>query len=314
MNDQTSPHMSLAHRIADLFSAFPNVEAIALAGSQASGAVDRDSDIDLYVYTTSVIPLSDRVAIVEKLGATRSDLNLQFWDLGDEWYDAETGIEVDIIYWDTSWIEGQLDRVLVEHQASTGYSTCFWHTIRNSRVLYDKSGWLYRLKEKSAVPFPEALRRAIISKNHPVLRRVIPSYLHQIEKAIRRNDLVSINHRVAALLASYFDVLFALNRIPHPGEKRLLEAASECCARVPREMVNQVEGVLRAVSSADQSLVVRIEELLDGLDQLLLEEGFDLETSRSTNKKSGGSSHGERNEFLPRPAVTVTGLAMNSAK
>ena len=112
--------MSLAHRIADLFSAFPNVEAIALAGSQASGAVDRDSDIDLYVYTTSVIPLSDRVAIVEKLGATRSDLNLQFWDLGDEWYDAETGIEVDIIYWDTSWIEGQLDRVLVEHQASIG--------------------------------------------------------------------------------------------------------------------------------------------------------------------------------------------------
>ncbi|MCK4315555.1 MAG: DUF4037 domain-containing protein [Anaerolineae bacterium] len=170
------------------------------------------------------------------------------------------------------------------------------------------------LKEKSAVPFPEALRRAIIAKNHPVLRRVIPSYLHQIEKAIRRNDLVSINHRVAALLASYFDVLFALNRIPHPGEKRLLEAASECCARVPREMVNQVEGVLRAVSSADQSLIVRIEELLDGLDQLLLEEGFDLEASRSTNKKSGGSSHGERNEFSPRPAVTVTGIAMNSAK
>ncbi len=216
---------------------------------------------------------------------------------------------------------------------------------------------LHRLKEKSAVPFPEALRRAIIAKNHPVLRRVIPSYLHQIEKAIRRNDLVSINHRVAALLASYFDVLFALNRIPNPGEKRLLKTASECCTRIPGEMVNQVEAVLRAVCSADQSLIVRIEELLDGLDQLLLEEGVDLETSRSTNKvtvqrggentrqdlrglrsgallatlngtslafqaksrpkprrserlpnkKSGGSSYGERNEFLPRPAVTVTG-------
>lgn len=279
VNDQTSPHLSLAHRIADPFSALPNVEAIALAGSQASGAVDRDSDIDLYVYTTSVIPLGDRVAIVEKLGATRSDLNLQFWDLGDEWYDAETGIEVDIIYWDTSWIEGQLDRVLVEHRASMGYSTCFWHTIHNSRSLYDKSGWLHRLKEKSAVPFPEALRRAIIAKNHPVLRRVIPSYLHQIEKAIRRNDLVSINHRGAALLASYFDVLFALNRIPHPGEKRLLKTALECCTRVPREMANQVEEVLYAACSADQSLIVKIEKLVNGLDQLLLEEGFDLNTS-----------------------------------
>jgi len=254
-----------------MFGALQGVEGIALAGSQAAGAVDQDSDIDLYVYTTSVIPLNDRVAIVEKLGTTRSDLNLQFWDLGDEWYDEETGIEVDVIYWDTSWIEGQLDRVLVEHQASTGYSTCFWHTIRDSLILYDKNGWLHGLKEKSAVPFPEPLRRAIIAKNHPVLRRVIPSYLHQIEKAMRRNDLVSINHRVAALLASYFDVLFALNYVPNPGEKRLLKTASERCAKVPREMVNQVEGVLRAVSSADRSLIAKIDELVDGLDQLLLE-------------------------------------------
>jgi len=279
VNDQASPHLSLARRIADLFSTFQSVEAIALAGSGTTGAMDRESDIDLYVYITSVIPLSDRAAIVERLGATRADLNLQFWDLGDEWYDAETGIEVDVIYWHTSWIEDQLDRVLVERQASMGYSTCFWHTVRNSLILYDKNAWLHRLKDKSDVPFPEALRRAIIAKNHPVLRRVIPSYLHQIEKALGRNDLVSINHRVAALLASYFDVLFALNRLPNPGEKRLLKTASERCAKVPREMVTQVEEVLRAVSSPDQSLVVRIEELVDNLDQLLLEEGFDPETS-----------------------------------
>lgn len=275
ITDQMPPHLDLARRIADLFSTFPAVEAIALAGSQAAGAVDRDSDIDLYVYTTSVIPLGARIAAVETLGATRSDLNLQFWDLGDEWYDAETGIEVDVIYWDTSWIEGQLDRVLVQHQASTGYSTCFWHTIRNSCILYDRHNWLHRLKESCLMPFPEPLRHEIIAKNHPVLRRVIPSYLHQIEKAIRRGDAVSVNHRVAALLASYFDVLFALNRLPHPGEKQLLKTASERCAKVPKDMIHQVECVLGAVSGADQRLVARIEELLDGLDRLLLEEGFD---------------------------------------
>jgi predicted nucleotidyltransferase len=262
-----------------MFGSFPRVEAIALAGSQAAGAVDQDSDIDLYVYTTSVIPLHDRAAVVEKLGATRSDLNLQFWDLGDEWIDKETGIEVDVIYWDVSWIERQLDRVLVEHQASTGYSTCFWHTVRNSLILYDKGNWLHRLKERNEVPYPEPLRRAIIAKNHPLLRRVIPSYLHQIEKAERRNDLVSVNHRVAALLASYFDVLFALNRLPNPGEKRVLQTAFERCTEVPRGMVDQVEVVLRAVSSPDQSLITRIEALVDGLDQLLLEHGFDPGTS-----------------------------------
>ena len=166
MISQTSPHFSLACRIADLFAALPGVEGIALAGSQAARTVDQDSDIDLYVYSTSVIPLASRGAIVENLGAARSDLNLQFWDLGDEWYDAETGIEVDVIYWDPGWIVQQLDRVLMEHQASMGYSTCFWHTIRYSLILYDRSDWLHRLKERSAVPYPESLRRAIIAKNH----------------------------------------------------------------------------------------------------------------------------------------------------
>jgi len=279
MNDQSSSAQFLARRLVDLFREFSNVEAIALAGSQTAGIVDRDSDIDLYVYTTSVIPLADRIAIVEKLGAARSDLNLQFWDLGDEWVDAKTGIEVDIIYWDTRWIQEQLDRVLLRHQASTGYSTCFWHTIRNSLILYDKQGWLHALKAKSEQAYPEELRQAIIAKNHPILRRVIPSYLHQIAKAIKRHDRVSINHRVAALLASYFDVLFALNRVPNPGEKRLLKIAAECCTQLPRDVASHVESVLHAADSADQNLIAQIEALVDGLDSLLREAGFDPETS-----------------------------------
>jgi predicted nucleotidyltransferase len=275
----TTPHWTLARRVADLFRTLPDVEAMALAGSQVAEEVDPSSDIDLYVYTTAQIPLRDRAAIVERLGARRSDLNLRFWDLGDEWVDAGTGIEVDVMYWDTAWIEGQLGRVLIECQASMGYSTCHWYTVRNSMVLYDRSGWLRRLKEKSAVSYPEALRRAIVAKNHPVLRRVIPSYLGQIKKAKQRNDAVSLNHRVAALLASYFDVLFALNRVLHPGEKRLLQKAAEHCAKVPPGMVQQVEDVLRATSTADESLVARVAALLDGLDELLLEEGFDPDTS-----------------------------------
>jgi len=278
VNHPPSPHESLALKLTEFFRQFPNVEAIALAGSQTGSSADPVSDIDLYVYTTSVIPLQERMALVAKSGARQADLNLQYWDLGDEWYDAATGIEVDVIYWDTRWIEEQLERVLARHQASLGYTTSIWHTVRNSRSLYDKNGWFQELKDGADTPYPEELRSAIVTLNHPVLRRVIPSYRHQIEKAIRRNDLVSLNHRVAALLASYFDILFAVNRLPHPGEKRLLKKADESCAKLPEGMSRKVEAVLRAAASAEGDLLAKVDLLIDGLDRLLGEEGFDLET------------------------------------
>lgn len=279
MPESGSHHERLARTLARRFSEFSTVEAIALGGSQAQGVTDPGSDIDLYVYTTSVIPLSAREALVQSAKASRADLNLQFWDLGDEWFDAETGIEVDVIYWEPAWIEGQLDRLWREHQASLGYSTCFWHTIRTSRALFDRHGWFQALQERSQQPYPKALRDAIVAKNHPVLRQVIPSYAHQIEKACQRADRVSLNHRVAALLASYFDVLFALNRVLHPGEKRLVERALNHCARLPADMAGQVDSVLHATYSADGSLVVHVNALLDSLDDLLRAEGFNPETS-----------------------------------
>ena len=269
------PYQELAFKLAGMFSAFPQVEAVGLAGSQASGGVDYSSDIDLYIYTIALIPLADREALLAASGgASRADMDLQFWDPGDEWFDAGTGIEVDVMYWDTAWIEEQLDQVLVRHQAGMGYTTSFWHTIQNSKVLFDRHGWFAGLQEKAAQPYPEALRREIIRKNQPVLRSVIPSYLHQIEKAVQRGDMVSLNHRVAALLASYFDVLFALNRLPNPGEKRLLQIAAERCELLPLGMRKEVEDVLRASASLEGDLPGKINRLVDNLERLLVEEGF----------------------------------------
>ena len=111
-----------------------------------------------------------------------------------------------------------------------------------------------------------------------MLRNITASYRNQIEKAIRRNDSVSVNHRVTELLASYFDVVFALNGVLHPGEKRLLELAPERCGKGPANMRTQVEKVLRAAPSAGEALIAAVNELIDGLDRLLLEEvGLDPE-------------------------------------
>ena len=62
---------------------------------------------------------------------------------------------------------------------------------------------------------------------------MLPSFDTQITKAEKRGDLVSVNHRVAEFLASYFDVLFALNEMTHPGEKRMQSICSKECKLLP---------------------------------------------------------------------------------
>ena len=271
----------LARKVADLMAASPQVEAIALGGSQVSGVSDVASDVDLYVYTRADIPLAERQAVVDRSGgASRASLGLAFWGPGDEWLDAATGIEVDVVYFGTDWIEGQLNRVLRDHRASLGYSTCFWYTVRRLQALYDPHGWLQGLQMRSQQEYPEALRRHIIALNHPVLRNVIPAYTNQLEKAVKRRDLLSVNHRLAALFASYFDVLFAVNRMLHPGEKQLVAFALAHCDKLPAEMAADIDAVLRASATADQRLMTQVSRLLDHLDQLLQQEGFDPYTSR----------------------------------
>jgi hypothetical protein len=270
-------HLELARRIARLFAQLPPVEAVALGGSRGGGGVATDaaSDIDVYVYTRGDVPLDARREIVERSGgATRTSLDMRFWGPGDEWLQAGTGIHVDVVYFGAAWMEEQVDRVLVRHEASLGYTTCFWHTIRGSIVLEDPRGWFAGLQVRCRVEYPDELRRNIVALNHPVLRSVLPAYANQLATAVKRRDLVSVNHRLAGLLAGYFDILFAVNRLPHPGEKRLIEAAVGSCSRLPVGMAADLTEILETAATDLAGLPGRVDRLLDGLDALLAAEGL----------------------------------------
>jgi hypothetical protein len=263
---------ALAERVARQFASLPQVEAVALAGSRSSEFADAASDVDLYVYVTEDIPLEVRAEIAS--GSPRAEIGNGTWEPGDEWIDAGSGTRIDVMYRHLRWIEEQLDRALVRHEASVGYSTCFWYNVLHSRVLFDRTAWFEALQQRARQSYPAELRRAIIAKNYPLLRRNQSSYLHQIELAVMREDLVSVNHRVAACLASYFDVLFALNELPHPGEKRLLQRAANC-AHLPSKMVPHIVAVIGAMGRGNTDIGVRIEALLDGLDDLLRRQGLE---------------------------------------
>lgn len=147
--------------------------------------------------------------------------------------------------------------------------------MKNSQTLFDRDGWFANLQEQSRQPYPPQLKRAIIAKNHPVLRNVIPAYYNQIKKALERNDLISVNHRLAAFCASYFDVLFAINEVLHPGEKKILQFVKDECAAIPDKLELQVEGIFQSAAVGDKKLLAHLDALIDGLDHLLIAQGFD---------------------------------------
>jgi catechol 2,3-dioxygenase-like lactoylglutathione lyase family enzyme/predicted nucleotidyltransferase len=251
----------VVQRVAERFGGLPQVVAVALGGSRGAGVQDARSDVDLYVYTLGEVPLEFR----RELGGAGAEIANRFWEPGDEWLDAASGLHFDIMYRSPSCIEDHLDRVLVRQEASLGYTTCFWYNIIHSQAIVDPRGWYAALQQRARVPYPEGLRRAIVDKNLPVLRRNHSSYRVQIARALERNDLVSRQHRVTALLASVCDIVFALERQPHPGEKRLLDYLPEVLAELVRRVIE-----------AGADLLERIDNLLDAVEQRIEAQGLML--------------------------------------
>lgn len=262
----------LAGPIAQRLSKIASVWAVALGGSHSTDTADVRSDLDLYVYAEEEPSLSLRSDLARAFNRP-AWLGCTAFGPGDEWPAIGSQPAVDLIYWTPAWIEEQLARVLDRYEASVGYTTCFWHTVRHSVPLFDRNDWFERLQRRADRMFPDGLRAAIIAKNFPLLRETPFSFLHQLESAAHRGDTVSIQYRSAALLASYFDVLFALNALPHPGEKRLVEYAKTHCTLVPANFEASVANFIRAASAPTEMELLSVTHvLLDGLEYLLTAE------------------------------------------
>ena len=141
-----------------------------------------------------------------------------------------------------------------------------WHNLITSKVVIDKNSALTRLQEKYRIPYPQKLKENIISNNMKLLSGMLPSFDTQIQKAEKRGDLVSVNHRVTEFLASYFDIIFALNEMTHPGEKRMQSICSTECKILPNNFdanLNKLfDGMFREnISPVIQNMVDEIKNI-----------------------------------------------------
>ena len=249
----------------EALKSIPEADALALAGSRASGYDDEKSDYDLYVYSDTPISEEKRSEILLPL-CERAEIGNVYFESEDNIV-VKGGIKADIIYRRLSDIEKVLDYTLERHMARNGYTTCFWHNVRTSMIVFDKSGRYTKLREKAQCSYPKELKEAIIKLNMALLTGFLPSYDDQIKKAYSRRDYVSVNHRVSAFLESYFDVIFAVNEMTHPGEKRLVQICEKECKILPENFSENLtklfENMFRGdVSDIIESIVKETEKIV----------------------------------------------------
>lgn len=249
------------------FSNLAQVEAIALGGSRAGEVFDEKSDYDIYLYCTGEVTEEEKRPILEKY-CSYLELSNHFWELEDNCR-LKNGMDMDILYRNLDDFVLDVASVVEQKNARNGYTTCMWHNLCTCKIVYDANGRLTEAKRRFSVPYPQELKRNIIDRNCKLLYAYMPAYSDQIRKAVKRNDLVSINHRTAAFMESYFDVIFALNEQTHPGEKRLIRLAKERCAILPNHFEENIQKLYSNLFINPEEAVAVLEEMIVELKRIL---------------------------------------------
>ena len=86
------------NKLFEELGALPQVEAIALGGSRATGRHDEKSDYDVYIYLTEAVDTETRRSVLEKY-CRYMEIGNAFWELEDD-VTLNDGIDMDIIYRD----------------------------------------------------------------------------------------------------------------------------------------------------------------------------------------------------------------------
>lgn len=209
------------------------IEALVLGGSRAGDVYDQKSDYDLYVYCTELPSPEARMGLLRRV-CDRIELGNDFWELEDDCV-LKDGIPVDILYRSLDAFAQDVAAVVEGYSARNGYTTCMWHNLR-------------------------------------LLTGNLPSYDAQLRKAVSREDRPSVNHRMAAFLESYFDILFALNRMTHPGEKRMDSMLKATAKLLPKNFGENLDEAFACMFANPERFLEVLDAMVGNLQELVEKE------------------------------------------
>lgn len=128
----------------DNYTKLQSVEAVAIGGSTTASTSDNNSDIDIYIFSKTGIPLKFRENLI-KPNSSKFEIGGEYFGSGDEFILDSINKQLDIMYWDMEWFEGVVNNTWVKYYPQNGYTTCFLYTLKNFNIIYDKNNWLHNL-------------------------------------------------------------------------------------------------------------------------------------------------------------------------
>ncbi len=246
-----------------VLSVMPGVVAVSLGGSVAAGMADEASDLDLHVYWDELLPApkarAARLRTIADPDTVRAGLTS--WGMEDQY--SVHGRPIELIYRRWADVYDEVERSYDAGLSGQGFTTAVLYCIAHGQLIHDPTGALGIARARLVREFPEATRLAVLRREIPLLE----FHLGYLRRAQDRGDFVFAQHLRFKLQMFFFDVLFALNRLYHPGEKRLLEHSRRRLLR-PVACEDRWERAVR-LPSDDPALALALEELIAELCALV---------------------------------------------
>ena len=256
----------MVDKLLEELCALDAVEALALGGSRTGTHFDQDSDYDVYLYCRGPVPEETRRAILSQY-CSIMEIGNHFWEYEDNCR-LNNGVDIDLLYRNLDGFTAGVAEVVEQFQPRNAYTTCMWHNLLTCKVIYDKDGRLAQAKKRFSVPYPRQLKENILARGWELLHGAMPAYDAQLAKAVKRGDLVSVNHRAAGFLETYFDFLFALNETTHPGEKRLVQLCRERCKLLPSRFEENLERLFQDLYHAPEQVAADVQAIISELEKI----------------------------------------------
>jgi hypothetical protein len=221
MNEASRWRYALAQKVAPVYTENASVQLVEIGGSVARGWADRYSDIELGVFWREAPTEEERRTCIERAGGVLKEVwpyhpDKQVWS---ELYSID-GVDFDVSHMTSESMEQILVDVLEHHDPSILKQYVISAIVHALALI---GAPLLAQWQGKAQTYPEELARAAIRAN----LGFSPAWIREVSAA--RQDLLQLYESYSFAQKRIMTLLFALNRLYHPGFKwidRRIEALS----------------------------------------------------------------------------------------